>query len=93
MIKLNVVDLFDGNVEGCKFINEDYLSNILDMGFDLVFDGMEGVEIEEFDFSGCEVMLVKSEGYRGVGCYDGLVVKDGENYYIDIVSEGVVFKI
>jgi len=54
---------------------------------------MEGVEIGEFDFSGCEVMLVKSEGYRGVGCYDGLVVKDGVNYYIDIVSEGVVFKI
>ena len=93
MIKLNVGDLFNGNVEGCEFINEEYVNNILDMEFDLVYDGMEGVEIKDFDFSGCEVMLVKSEGYRGEGCYDGLVVKDGVSYYIDIVSEGVVFKI
>ena len=80
MIKLNVVDLFNGNVEGCKFINEEYLNNILDMEFDLVFDGMEGVEIKEFDFSGFDVMLVKIEGYKV------RIVKDGVNYYIDIVS-------
>ena len=54
MIKLNVVDLFDGKVEGCKFIEEEYLNNILDMDFDLKFDGMEGVEIEEFIGSGLE---------------------------------------
>ena len=87
MIKLNVGDLFNGNVEGCEFINEEYVNNILDMEFDLVFDGMEGVEIKEFDFSGFDVMLVKIEGYKV------RIVKDGVNYYIDIVSEGVVFKI
>ena len=87
MIKLNVGELFNGNVEGCEFINEEYVNNILDMEFDLVFDGMEGVEIKEFDFSGFDVMLVKIEGYKV------RIVKDGVNYYIDIVSEGVVFKI
>ena len=87
MIKLNVVDLFNGNVEGCEFINEEYVNNILDMEFDLVFDGMEGVEIKEFDFSGFDVMLVKIEGYKV------RIVKDGVSYYIDIVCEGVVFKI
>ena len=50
------------------------------MEFDLVFDGMEGVEIKEFDFSGFDVMLVKIEGYKV------RIVKDGVNYYIDIVS-------
>ena len=80
MIKLNVGDLFNGNVEGCEFINEEYVNNILDMEFDLVFDGMEGVEIKEFDFSGFDVMLVKIEGY------EVRIVKDGVNYYIDIVS-------
>ena len=50
------------------------------MEFDLVFDGMEGVEIKEFDFSGFDVMLVKIEGY------EVRIVKDGVNYYIDIVS-------
>ena len=80
MIKLNVGDLFNGNVDGCEFINEEYVNNILDMEFDLVFDGMEGVEIKEFDFSGFDVMLVKIEGYKV------RIVKDGVNYYIDIVS-------
>ena len=80
MIKLNVGELFNGNVEGCEFINEEYVNNILDMEFDLVFDGMEGVEIKEFDFSGFDVMLVKIEGY------EVRIVKDGVNYYIDIVS-------
>lgn len=83
MNKLNVMDLFSGNVEGCEFINE----------FDLELDDEEGVEIEEFDFSGCEIKLVKSDGYRGVGCYEGLVVKNGVSYYIDIVNEGVVYRI
>ena len=80
MIKLNVGDLFNGNVDGCEFINEEYVNNILDMEFDLVFDGIEGIEIKEFDFSGCDIMLVKIEGYNV------RIVKDGVNYYIDIVS-------
>lgn len=83
MKKLNVLDLFNGDVEGCEFINE----------FDLELDSSEGIDIEDFDFSGCEIKLVKSDGYRGLGCYDGLVVKDGVSYYIDIVNEGVLFKI
>ena len=80
MIKLNVGNLFNGNIEGCEFINEEYVNNILDMEFDLVFDGIEGIEIKEFDFSGCDIMLVKIEGYKV------RIVKDGVNYYIDIVS-------
>jgi len=88
MIKLNVLDLFNGNVEGCKFINEDYLNEVLVGKFE-----MNGVSIEKFDFSDCEIMLVESDGYRGVGCYEGLVVKNNISYYIDIVNDGVVFKI
>jgi hypothetical protein len=83
VVKLDVRDLFNGEVEGCKFIEE----------FDVDLDGEGGVDINDFDFSGCEVMLVKSEGYRGVGCYEGMVVKEGVRYYMDIVGDGEIFKI
>ena len=36
------------------------------------------------------IVLNKSDGYRGIGCYEGIVIKNEKSYYIDIVSEGIV---
>jgi hypothetical protein len=41
-----------------------------------------------------KLMLFRSEGYRGVGCYNGYYkLNDGSEWSFDFVSDGVVYRI
>lgn len=84
MKKYNVYELFDGEVG--NVMNENEFNKKFGK-----FNGGEDIcDIESFDFENSEIYLCKVDGYRGEGCYDGIVVKDGKSYFLDIVSEGVV---
>jgi hypothetical protein len=58
--------------------------------FGNVYCGNIVSDIKDFDFSNCEMFLCESEGYRGFGCYEGIVIKDEKSYYLDIVNDGIV---
>lgn len=84
---MNVIDLFDGNVgivmSKSKFNNK----------FGEFESGEEIEMIEYFNFDDGELFLSKGNGYRGVGCYEGVFVKGNEKYYVDVINEGVVCKL
>ena len=84
MKNINFFELFDGNVG--KVLSEDDFNK----KFGEFYSGEYVSDIERFDFSNCEIVLNKSDGYRGFGCYEGIVIKNEKSYYIDIVSEGIV---
>lgn len=80
----SIIELFDGNVGNVLKSRE-----FNNMFGDFVC-GNEIELVEYFDFSGGELFLNKSNGYRGYGCYEGVFVKDNKKYYVDIVNEGIV---
>lgn len=82
MKNVKVIELFD-NVFNFELMNEEVLNELMGKE-DYEFE--ESFNIEEFDFEGCEIKLVKSVGYRGEGCYEGLVFKDNVKYYVDVVN-------
>ena len=81
MIKYNCVDLFN-NKMGVELIDiEKYMNND--------FESDEVENIEDFDFSDGVLSLEESDGYRGRGCYYGVVENSDRVYLIDVM-EGVV---
>lgn len=97
----NVINLFNGFVEienenvSCKIVNEDEFEELVKdylFEYDSYKNGYNErwFYIDEFDFSNCEVVLNRKDGYRGFGCYEGIVIKNEKCYYIDIIDEGIV---
>ena len=82
MLNLNAIDLFD-NVCNFELIGESVINELMSVG-DYNFE--ECYFIEEFDFEGCDVKLVRGVGYRGEGCYEGLIYKNGVKYYVDVMN-------
>jgi len=83
----NIIEMFEGSV-GNVLENSEF-----DNMFGDFYSGDEVELVEYFDFSSGELFLNKSNGYRGEGCYEGIFVRDGKKYYIDIINEGVVCEI
>ena len=75
------IELFD-NVKGFDEISCNDIERLID--FENYKIG-EVYEIEEFEFDGV-VKLVRGDGYRGNGCYEGVMMKEGKYYYIDVVN-------
>ena len=82
-MKLTTSNLIN-NTYNFQLINSSDIDEI--MGGD-DFEREEFYKIEQFDFSNCEVKLVKKESGE---CYEGLVIKDSSTYYIDIENEEIV---
>ena len=81
MNKFSVIDLFD-NAMNFELIDVRVIENIV---YGKVEFG-EAYNIEEFDFDGAVVKMVKDDGYRGVGCYEGMIEKNGQLYIIDVLE-------
>ena len=52
-------------------------------------DGIDEFGIKDDD----KLLLVKGDGYRGVCCYEGILVRDGEWYCLDVMNEYMVYKL
>lgn len=51
-------------------------------------------DIEELNLDECEeVILNKSDGYRGNGCYEGIVTKDGKLFVLDIINDFLYYEL
>jgi hypothetical protein len=57
-----------------------------------LYVGKELCGIDEFVFDEKDLVLIRSEGYRGECCYEGMVKKDDKWYWLDIVSEYMVYE-
>jgi len=89
MKNINVIDLFE-NKFNFELVDVSVINEIMEN-----YEFGEVYSIDEFDFEGCDVKLVKGESYRGVGCYEGLVEKNGKKYFIDVMNgeiENIVFE-
>ena len=90
MKNYSCLELFDGvvgNVMSDDEFDEKYGIFEIDFGVDVV------CEVSEFDFDGVEYIdLSRGDGYRGEGCYEGIVKKNNKLYYFDIMSDGVVYE-
>lgn len=53
-------------------------------------DDSEDTPIDEFDFTGWDIVMCRGDGYRGKLCYDGFAEKDGKKVWIDAVAEATV---
>lgn len=90
MTKVTAADLFNGKIGNVMTETEFEMK----YGFFEIDDGEDAVcTIEEFDFDGCDVIdLNKGEGYRGEGCYEAIVRKNGKMYFVSVVSEGCLYE-
>ena len=86
-----IINLFEGKVG--NVMDENDFESKYGVSDEFDFEGDVICDIDEFDFSDCEYIdLNKSDGYRGVGCYEGIVKKNNELYYLDIINDGVVWR-
>ena len=81
--------LVDGDVDESVFkVIEDVDLNSVEVDYD------SEKRIEDLDLSDIKCgVLVRSDGYRGFVCYEGVVMVDGEYWLCDFVSEGVMWKV
>jgi hypothetical protein len=86
-----IIDLFEGKVG--NVMDENDFESKYGVSDEFDFEGDVICDINEFDFDNCEYIdLNKSDGYRGVGCYEGIVKKNNKLYYLDIINDGVVWR-
>lgn len=83
MKNMSVIDLFD-NVNDFELIDVTVMNEMIN---DYRFENV--VNVEGFDFDNSNVKMVKSDGYRGNGCYEGLIEKDGKLFYIDVMNDEI----
>lgn len=57
----------------------------------LLYVGEEVCGIDEFVFDEKDLVVIMGDGYRGECCYNGMVKKDDEWYWLDIVGEYMVY--
>jgi len=94
----HLYDLFDGKAPGAKVVNYDDWDEDKDA---IVLKGQEyetGKEVGDIDTfldkHGTEgLVLFKTDGYRGSGCYSGYMKVGGKEYTLDIINDYVVYEI
>lgn len=80
-MKVSLMGLFD-NEYGFDEIEYEEIERLIDFEN---YEFGEVYDIVEFEFDGV-VKMVRSDGYRGNGCYEGVMLKDGKYYYIDVCN-------
>ena len=84
-----VVDGIDFD-ENSKFICEGVEYKLVE-NKEVVFDIDDLIDVIDVDK---DLVLMRSDGYRGVCCYEGIVKRnDGKLFWIDIVSDWVGYEI
>ena len=99
-----IENLFEGTIGNIiEIVNDQLHSSVF--GNVTVFDGEfynngqllimdDGVcEIEQFEFTEDKLWLLYEDGYRGDGCYYGVMEKDDQLFLFDIVSDCMVYKL
>ena len=79
---LKSTDNFYWNDDRCEVMYEGKLYSA----------GKELCSVDDFEFKDEELVLIKEDGYRGLGCYSGYVVREGVLYYFDVLNDFVVYE-
>ncbi len=91
-------DLFDFSIEGAKVVNYDDWDEDEEV---IKIDGTRyelGSEVGDVDsflnkHGTGGLVLFKSSGYRGTGCYSGYMKVGGKEYTLDIMNDYLVYEI
>lgn len=102
---VKVIDMVDGKVgkvvnvgdiKGMVFKGVEFESVGDDVYVDVGVKGMvlgdDVVNVDEFEVEEKDLVLLLSDGYRGMCCYEGWVVNDKGVFWLDLVNDGLVYK-
>ncbi len=91
-MKSDCWELFRGNIGNVIDDNNDSDIVVIDgVSYDI---GEEICPIEQFEFEPEQLTLYRVDaGYCGKGCYSGVVQKENEMFWLDIVCEGTVSRL